>query len=224
METSHTSECLKCPEVRADLSALADEALDAERSLRLRRHLDACRACAVEWRQLVHLKKVLRVVHRVTPPPDLALALRVRLSQQTHSHFANQLMVRLRNLMEPVAIPAVAGLCSALVLFGILIHSLAIPTLAFTDDVPLRLSTGPRLKSMAPFSFSAGEPGLFVEIYVDKQGDVADFRVLNGPHDPALIAKLRNFLLFTRFDPATSFGRPRNGTAIFNFSSVLVKG
>ena len=224
METSHTSECLKCPDVRADLSALADEALDAERSLRLRRHLHACRACAAEWRQLVHLRKVLRVAARVAPPPDLALAMRVHLSQQTHSHFADRLVVRLRNLMEPVAIPAVAGLCSALLLFGILIHSFAIPTPAITDDVPLRLSTEPRLKSMAPFSFSAGEPGLFVEIYVDKQGEVADFRVLNGPHDPALIAKLRNFLLFTRFDPATSFGRPRSGTAVFNFSSVLVKG
>ena len=224
METSHTGECLKRPEVRADLSALADEALDAERSLRLRRHLDACRACAVEWRQLVHLRKVLRVAARVAPPPDLALAMRVRLSQQVHARFADRLVVRLRNLMEPVAIPAVAGLCSALVLFGILMLSLAIPTPALTDDVPLRLSTEPRLKSMAPFSFSAGEPGLFVEIYVGKQGDVTDFRVLNGPHDPALIAKLRNFLLFTRFDPATSFGRPRDGTAVFNFRSVLVKG
>ena len=224
MGTSHTSECLKCPDVRADLSALADEALDAEHSLRLRRHLHACRACAAEWRQLVHLRKVLRVAARVAPPPDLALAMRVRLSQQAHSHFADRVVVRLRNLMEPVAIPAVAGLCSALVLFGILIHSFPIPTPAITDDVPLHLSTEPRLKSMPPFSFRTGERGLFVEIYVGKQGDVTDFRVLNGPHDPALIAKLRNFLLFTRFDPATSFGRPRDGTAVFNFRSVLVKG
>ena len=224
MEITRTSECLKCAAVRADLSALADVALDAGRSLRLRQHLHACRACAAEWRQLVHLRKVLRVATRVAPPPDLALALRVRLSQQAHSQFADRLVVRLRNLIEPVAIPAVAGLCSALVLFGVLIHSFAIPTPALTGDVPLQLSTEPRLKSMAPFSFSTGEPGLFVEIYVDKRGDVTDFRVLNGPHDPALIAKLRNFFLFTRFDPATSFGRPRHGTAVFNFRSILVKG
>lgn len=112
----------------------------------------------------------------------------------------------------------------ALVLFGILIHSFAIPTPAITDDVPLHLSTKPRLKSMAPFSFKTAEPGLFVEIDVDERGHIVDFRVLKGPHDPALIATLRNLLLFTRFTPATSFGIPRHGTVVFHFRSVSVKG
>lgn len=99
MEITRTSECLKCSEVRADLSALADDAVDAHRAVRLRQHLRACRACAAQWEQLDDLRRVLRVATRVAPPPDLALALRVRLSQQAHSHFADRLLVRLRNLM-----------------------------------------------------------------------------------------------------------------------------
>ena len=79
MVFSRTSECLKCSDLRADLSALADDAVDADRAVRLRRHLRSCRACAAKWAQLVHLRKVLRVAARVAPPPDLALALRVRL-------------------------------------------------------------------------------------------------------------------------------------------------
>ena len=76
---TRTSECLKCPDLRVDLSALADDAVNADRAVRLRQHLRSCRACAAEWEQLVHLRKVLRVATRVAPPPDLALALRVRL-------------------------------------------------------------------------------------------------------------------------------------------------
>lgn len=215
---------MKCAEFRADLSALVDNALEAERAAPLRQHVHGCRACSFELDQLARQRDVLRIAGRVAPPPELALAVRVRLSQQAHSHLFDRLVVRLQNLMAPVAVPAVAGLFSALLLFGILIHSFATPTPALTDDIPLSLQTKPRVRSMAPLGFNTGEQGVFMEIHVDEQGRIVDFRMLNGPYDPALVAKLRSVLLFTQFDPATSFGIPRRGTAVFNFRSISVKG
>lgn len=79
MAFTRTSAYLKCADVRADLSALVDDAVDADCAVRLQQHLRGCRTCSAEWEQLVHLRKVLRVAVRVAPPPDLALALRVRL-------------------------------------------------------------------------------------------------------------------------------------------------
>lgn len=215
---------MKCPEYRPDLSALADNALEADRAARVREHLQECSTCSDELDQLGRLRTVLRSAGRVPPPPNLALAVRVRVSQQARAHFYDRLLVRLQNLMEPVALPAAAGLISAVLLFGVLIHSLAIHTPALTDDVPLQLNTKPRVKAMPPLGFNTSEPGVLVQVHVDEHGRIIDYRVLNGPHDPALIAKLRSHLVFTQFDPATSFGIPRHGTAVFNFRSISVKG
>jgi len=218
---------MKCPDFRPDLSALADNELKADRAERLRAHLRDCPSCAQELSELGRLRSAMRSAGRVPPPPNLALAVRVRLSQRQHSHFYDRLRVRLQNQMEPVALPAAAGLFSALLLFGVLIHSLAIPTPAFTDDVPLQLITKPRVKIMpplTPLNSTNWEADVVVEAHVDETGRVVDYRLLNGPYDPALISKLNRHLLFTQFDPATSFGIPRHGTAVFQFQSIKVKG
>lgn len=214
---------MKCSKFLTDLSCYADHELEGEAATRLRQHLRECPACDA---RLDEMRAVRALVHhrgRVAPPPELELALRVRLSHEVNSHFLERLLVRLQNLMEPVAIPALAGVVSALVLFGILIHTFAMP--AVTNDVPLvLLNSPPRLRTMAPLGYSTGEEGLLLQVHVDEEGRILDFRVLNGPQDPVLLNKLRDILLFTRFEPATSFGVPRHGTTILNYRSISVKG
>lgn len=215
---------MKCAEYSTDLSALADDALDAERAVRLRHHLDECRSCDGRFRQLARLRRIMRSAGRLTPPEELALAIRVRLSQEAHRSFYDRLVVRLKNFMEPIAVPAVAGLLSAIVLFGILIHSFAIRTPVLTDDMALEFNTPPRLQHIGDFNFNTGEQGLLLELHVDEQGRIVDFRLLNGPHDPNTMAQLRGVLLFSKFEPAMRMGFRRQATAVFNFARVNVKG
>jgi len=217
---------MRCTDYRADLSAYADAALDARRAGRVRAHLGECRACADELKQLAGMRTLLRAHARVPAPPDLALALRVRLSRERHHRWLGSLVVRLENLLEPVAVPAVAGLFAAVLLFGVLVQTIAIPApgLAQTDDVPLTLTTKPRLRDLGSMHFANGDQRWLVEVRVDHEGRVADYKVLDGSSDPADMDKLRRMLLFTRFDPATAFGVPRQATTIISLSSISVKG
>lgn len=217
---------MNCADFRTDLSSFADDALEAERALEMRRHLQECPACDWEMNRLRQMRVLLRTAGRVPPPPHLALALRVRLSQQRNVRLIDRLWVRVENLLAPVAVPAFAGIAAAILLFGILIHTFAIPTPAMTDDIPLALKTPPRLKLMMfePQGLHAGEAGIFVEARVNEEGRIVDFRILRGPHDPSDVAKLRRALLFTTFDPASTFGVPQPGTLVLGFSSVSVKG
>ena len=216
---------MKCADYRSDLSALVDDALELERARKVRDHLRDCGNCSSQVDQLTELKRMMRAT-RMTPPPDLALALRVHASRRARPDFFGRLRVRLENMMEPFAVPAMAGLVAAVMLFGVLIHTLAIPTPAQTgeDEISMALNTKPRLMRLPPLEFNADVPGLSVEIHVDEEGRIVDFRTLNGPADPDLLVQLRRVLLFTKFNPATSFGYPRHGTAVHNFQIIHVKG
>jgi hypothetical protein len=68
-----------------------------------------------------------------------------------------------------------------------------------------------------------------VEIEIDDHGRMADYRIVQGSTvllDPNLRRNLENRLMFTQFDPATSFGMPTRGTITLylNYSRIEVKG
>jgi anti-sigma factor RsiW len=217
---------MNCREFQADLSSYADDALSTERALQMREHERVCAACAREANSLNQMRALLRTAGRVEPPPALALALRVRLSQQSSARLLDQVWVRLQNILAPVAVPAVAGLAVAVLVFGVLIRTLFFPTPVLAGDIPLALKTAPHLKAylVEPLGFNTGEEGISLELRVNEEGRIIEFRPLNGPLDPSQLAKLRRSLLFTVFDPATTFGIPRPATTIINLSSISVKG
>lgn len=218
---------MSCNDFRADLSCHMDDALEAKRAVQVEQHLRECPGCDWEFNRLAQLRDLLQKEGRVEPPPELALALRVRLSQESQLSLLDRLGVRIRNLMAPVAVPAFAGLIMAVLLFGVLIHTFSIPTPALTDDIPLvLLNTPPKLRASAvePLGFNTGDEGIVVEIRVNREGQVEEYRVLSGHPNPAELSKLKRVLVFTRFDPATTFGVPRPATTVINFSSISVKG
>jgi hypothetical protein len=52
-----------------------------------------------------------------------------------------------------------------------------------------------------------------------------DYRILSGPSDAAVRHQLDQVLLFSRFRPSMSFGRPMaGGRVVMSFSAVNVKG
>ncbi len=70
---------------------------------------------------------------------------------------------------------------------------------------------------------------LVVEAYVDSDGRVQDYRILSDSSDKTPVtSQVKNMMLgmmmFTRFRPATSMGRPTAGRAVISFSKISVKG
>jgi len=60
---------------------------------------------------------------------------------------------------------------------------------------------------------------------VDAKGQMVDYQILSGPHTPEMQHELNQMLLFSRFNPMRSFGRPTSGGhVILSFSAVRVRG
>lgn len=216
---------MNCAEIRPeDLSAYLDSALESDRAVALVRHLESCPACAAEAEQLEGVLHLVRAHGRIAPPADLALKVKIALSHRAHMRFWDRLQVQVDNFLRPLAIPATAGLLTALLTFGVLIHTFVTRGVTLSEDVPLNLSTPPRLLATGPITFNTGEEGLWVQMKVDGQGRIIDYHLLNAPGDALVLPELRNVLVMTQFEPATTFGKPTVGRTIVNFRRISVKG
>lgn len=188
------------------------------------RHLHRCSACRSEFEQIQALRALLAEAGRVAPPENLALAIRLRISQEASLGWRDRLRLGFQDIFRPLAVPALAGLCSAFLMFTILIHTaFALP--AVRDDIPVYLLTTPaRVISMASLDGIKTGEGILIQVEVDQEGRVADYHLLTPVSDPETIAQIQSVLVFTRFQPATAFGAPRVSTQIINLSYVPVKG
>jgi hypothetical protein len=186
-----------------------------------------------------HLRFILHDLEALPVPPLLAGRLRVLASHERISRLARVgLSDRVRrwvdrtklwadNLMRPLALPFAGGVLSALVLFSMLV-----PTLAFQlnlrNDVPTALYTQASLSSlseMAPYTYNDDNETM-VEVTVNERGEVADYSLPRGQVDRKLDTAIANILFFSSFKPATLFGRPTYGKVWLSFrrSHIVVRG
>jgi hypothetical protein len=163
-------------------------------------------------------------------PPELALRLKVAVSQQLAASRHNRwesLQVRCENALNAFMFPAAGGLVSAVLFFGLLIGVLVPVHLSGGNDPPTMLYTPPEM-TLAPFGLESGNSNgdaILVEAVIDSHGRVEDYRVLNGSSGPKeLSAEMKNALIFTQFRPATSFGVPTSGRVVISFSNINVGG
>ena len=224
---------MTCAQARPLFSPYLDGAVTGKEMREISRHLESCESCS---RQYVSLRQTQHLLAGVGPrkaPSDLALKLRVAISQEAaHSRrrYLEGVRVRLDNALDLFMVPATAGLAAAVVIFVVLMGFLA-PLQADNSDVPLMLHTAPQLQQSAFGSTldSINDDSLVIEAYVDSQGRVQDYRILSGSKDDtALLPQVKKnmliFTTFTTFRPALSMGRPTTGRAILSFSKVSVKG
>src|SRR5436309_1445759 len=62
-------------------------------------------------------------------------------------------------------------------------------------------------------------------VIVDAQGHMTDYQIISGPTSLELRRQLDQMLLFSRFSPMLSFGRPTpGGHVVLGFSAVRVRG
>jgi len=66
---------------------------------------------------------------------------------------------------------------------------------------------------------------LLVDVTVDAQGQMVNYDIITGPDSPALRHQLDQMLIFSRFRPMLSFGRPTSGGhVVLSFSAIHVRG
>jgi hypothetical protein len=221
---------MTCAVAKRLMSSYLDGAVTRSQMAQTDEHLRACVECAARFVSVQRTQSLVGSLGRKSAPPDLALKLRVALSQELANSRRSRwdsLRVRWENAFNATMVPATAGLVTTLIIFGLLISFLYPAQVRAANDVPTMLYTPAELKS-TPFELSMGvanTDSLVVEAYVGPDGRVLDYRVLSAPEDAeAILPQLKNMLIFTTFNPATAFGQPTSSRVILTFSKVQVKG
>jgi hypothetical protein len=238
---------MKCRTVRKGLPGYLDGALASSEHARLQEHLSGCHACRADLEQYRKLAVLLSSKPVAIPPADLAVNIRVAAAEARAAQemsgwlrlrvWRQHLGVVLENAFRPLALPATGGLFSALLVFLVVLQLIApgITVRAVQNDVPLNLLRPATLLSLSEYPASLGSDlngedlalphGLLVDVTVDAHGQMIDYQIISGPKDRALRRQLDQMLLFSRFRPMMSFGRPTSGGhVVISFSEVRVHG
>lgn len=237
---------MDCEKVQRLLPGYLDGALPtgtwADTHVSVGRHLESCDDCRDELRAYQAMSSMMSSVQRPAPPADLALKIRVaaaqRLSNRNWLHYVRRARTRaelvLKNILEPLAIPATGGFTVAFVVFVMVCQMLGIgaPLQAGSNDSPTNLLQPARLEALAPFPITgleesghAGPHALLVEATVNAQGEAVTYRILAGPDTDTIRRQLDLVLLFSRFRPQMSFGRfTSGGRVVLSFSDISIRG
>jgi putative zinc finger protein len=222
-----------CSHIQHQFSRYLDGDVPGARMLEISGHLDTCAGCACEFAAWQKSQTLVSNLGPTKVPEDLALRLRVAISQQsrrsTRERFG-RFQSRWENTFQPFLLRAAAGFASAIFLVGtaaMLVGSFASPEPVEARDVPLQVSSAPRLL------YSSFQPGdeigdhnnpVVLQVFVDGQGRVYDYKVLSGQVDAQARGAIDNLLLFSVFAPARSWDQPVRGTTVMSFSGISVKG
>lgn len=212
-----------CSEIRSHFSDYIDGVCPQETIHSLRYHLAHCPPCAADLERYEALHTQLHYLSRRHVTPQLALRLRVQMSQELHRNFFQRLKVRLENVFRPVLLPSVAGVFGALICIG-LVMGTGMPRPSNIPDVPLDLVTPPRVQVLAPMDFDTGGRPLVLETYVNAKGRVTSYKILSGQQSPGLTHRLDRMMYYSLFQPATTFGQPTSGRLVLSFRRITVRG
>lgn len=235
----------QCKATRERFSDYLDGALTGTDMQKTAAHLESCPECEREFSGWRGMQAALAEIGSRKAPADLALRLRVAISQEqmrtARQSFARW-QVRWENTFAPLLLRASAGFASAVLLIGtaaLLVGAFASPQPVEARDVAPDAATSPRFLLSAPFASEAAyhtgsrsvragtvenTSPLIVEAFVNRDGRVYDYRIISGPDTPAVRAQIENMLLFSVFEPARVFGEPVRGVAVLSFAGVSVQG
>ena len=238
---------MTCATVRPKLAGYIDGAVTsasrASERVRVRAHLETCVSCREELERFRKLAVLLSRVPRSLPPADLAVRIRVAAAQSAPtqdlpSHLRrvrDRAEILLENVFRPLSVPATGGFVSAILVFVVVLQLMmpGIIVRAVQNDVPINILQPAELISLSDFPQSweqhdaelALPHGLLLDVTVDAHGQMVGYQILSGPKSMDLQRQLDQMLLFSRFRPMLSFGRPTaGGHVILSFSAVHIRG
>lgn len=222
-----------CSHIQHQFSRYLDGDIPGTRMLEITKHVETCADCAREFDAWKKSQALVADLGTTRVPPDLALRLRVAISQESRNSTRERLgrfHIRWENTFQPFLLRAAAGFASAIFLVGtaaMLVGTFTSPEPVEARDVPLEVSSAPRLlySSFQPAEDIGGlDNPVMLQVFVDSNGRVYDYKVLSGAVDAQTRDAINNLLLFSVFSPARSFDQPVRGTALMSFSGVSVKG
>jgi hypothetical protein len=240
---------MKCNTVRTKLAGYLDDAVTGAALVKerahIREHLEACGFCREELQRYRKLSVLLSRVPKNVPPADLAVRIRVAAAQAVPTQDLSSRMRRIRdraellldNVFRPLTVPATGGFFSAIVVFALVLQLIVpgITVRAVPNDVPLNILRPAELITLSDYPSSwapeqhdvelALPHGLLIDVTVDQHGQMVAYQILSGPKSVDLRHQLDQMLLFSRFRPMMSFGRPTaGGHVILSFSAIRVRG
>jgi predicted anti-sigma-YlaC factor YlaD len=222
-----------CSHIQHQFSRYLDGDVPGARMLEISSHLEDCADCAGEFAAWRKSQTLVSALGPTKVPEDLALRLRVAISQESRNSTRERLsrfQSRWENTFQPFLLRAGAGLASAIFLVGtaaMLVGTVASPEPVEARDVPLEISSAPRLlySSFQPAdAIGDHDNPIVLQVFVDGQGRVYDYKVLSGQVDAQTRQSIDNLLLFSVFSPARSWDQPVRGTTLMSFSGISVKG
>src|ERR1043165_5045026 len=104
---------MKCTEAISLFNPYLDGSLNGSQMHGLADHFKSCVDCRNEYSSLKRTQGLLSGLGRKTPRPDLALRIRVAISQQRSTSFSRRLqglLIRVEDLVNAFMLPAGAGL------------------------------------------------------------------------------------------------------------------
>jgi hypothetical protein len=226
------------------LDGALPESLGVEGRAGIGSHLETCASCRRELERYRHIQQMMSVANRPSPPQDLGVRILLAVSNARAlggfrgrlRRVKDRLELLIRNIFEPVALPATGGVLVALLVFALVYQVLGagMPVSAATPDSPTNLLQPARLEILAGFQMSrleelmrtGGQHPLLVEAMVNADGQAISYRVISGQHvDENMQRELDQVLFFSRFRPQMNFGRPTSGgRVILSFSQIRVRG
>jgi anti-sigma factor RsiW len=223
-----------CSDFQSRFSEYLDGRLTGVEMHSVAAHIDSCSGCASEWNSMRVSQSALAALGPVPEPADLALRIRVAVSQERARRSRSSLQglnMAWRNTVGPFLLQAAAGFASAVLLIGtvaVLVGIVAKPQTAQAGDEPLGAATAPRLiysvAGTGDNDMASLPAPVVVEAYVNDSGQVYDFNIISGPNDAATRSEVENLLLQSVFTPAKFWGQPVRGIAVLSFSGVSVRG
>lgn len=223
-----------CSAVQDKFTDYLDGRLNGAQMQDISAHLNFCQACTLEWEQLRSTQGVLAALGPSPEPPDLLLRIRVALSQErarAQRSFSDVWNLAWKNTIGPFLLQASAGFASAVLLLGtvtVLVTMFTQPQpVQASADEPLGIASAPRLMYLSSGvgdNVDLSTTPVIVEVYINDEGQVYDYRIVSGPADAATRAAVENLLLLSRFQPARYFGQPVRGLAVLSFSGISVRG
>lgn len=229
-----------CTAIQNRLSEYLDGTISGHEMQEIARHIEAdgrsgegCAACARELAAWRSTQSALALLGPAKAPADLALRLRVAISQQNarrQSHLLDRLALRWENSVQPLLMQVSAGFASSIVLVGgiaLLLGAVAAPQPVLANDEPLGAVTAPHYlySAVAPQAIETDQnTTIVVEASIDKLGRVYDFQIVAGPEDERVRTQVASQLLSSIFQPGSAFGIPIRSRAVLTFSGISVRG
>jgi hypothetical protein len=212
------------------MSPFIDSMVTAEEAERLESHVAVCGACRRQLQSYISIRSLVARVEAPPVPEDMVLETRVRLSRARNDNFLVRFENRLNNVLKPLVVPVLLGTSLTMLLFGVLLGSLASGSSALAQD---RFDEEPVYRLFKPvhtanpnwIRFASNdeqhfEEPLTIETHVGQEGRVIDYQVLSGPQNPEVNSWIRQVLSLAEFSPATAFGKPVESRIILSFVAV----